>query len=58
MSGDQVLDQLVKLFIIIVTVLLSIRLNTIVYIINNLYIKLLLRTDILTKKKVNIICEV
>jgi len=50
----QVLDQLVKLFIIIVILLSSIRLDIIAYLVNNLCIKVLLDTDILTREEANI----
>jgi len=50
----QVLDQLVKLFIIIVILLSSIRLDIIAYLVNDLCIKVLLDTDILTREEANI----
>jgi len=50
----QVLDQLVKLLIIIVILLSSIRLDIIVYLVNNLYAEVLLGTDTLTKEETNI----
>jgi len=50
----QVLDQLVKLLIIIVILLSSIRLDIIVYLVNNLHTEVLLGTDILTKEEINI----
>jgi len=50
----QVLDQLVKLFIIIVILLSSIRLNIIVYLVNDLHTEVLLGMDILTRKETNI----
>jgi len=53
-SRKQVLDQLVKLFIIIVILLSSIRLDIIAYLVNDLCIKVLLDTDILTREEANI----
>jgi len=50
----QVLDQLVKLLIIIVISSLSIRLDIIVYLVNNLCTEVLLGTDILTREETNI----
>jgi len=50
----QVLNQLVKLLIIIVILSSSIRLDIIVYLMNNLCVRVLLNTDILTKEEVNI----
>ncbi len=53
-SRKQVLDQLVKLLIIIVISSLSIRLDIIVYLVNNLCTEVLLGTDILTREETNI----
>ncbi len=50
----QVLDQLMKLLIIIVILSSSIRLNIIVYLVNNLCTEVLLSTDILIREEVNI----
>jgi len=44
----------VKLLIIIVTLSLSIRLDIIVYLVNNLCTEVLLGTDILTREETNI----
>jgi len=50
----QVLNQLMKLLIIIVILLSSIKLNITIYLMNNLYTEVLLDTDILTRKEANI----
>ncbi len=50
----QVLDQLMKLLIIIVILSSSIRLNIIVYLVNDLCTEVLLSTDILIREEVNI----
>ncbi len=53
-SKKQVLDQLVKLLIIMIISSSLIRLNIIIYLVNNLYIKVLLGTDTLTREEANI----
>jgi len=50
----QVLDQLVKLLIIIVILLSSIRLDIIAYLVNDLCAEVLLDMDILTREEINI----
>jgi len=50
----QVLNQLVKLLIIIIILSSSIRLNIIVYLVNNLHTEVLLGMNILTKEETNI----
>jgi len=50
----QVLNQLMKLLIIIVILSSSIRLNIIVYLVNDLCTEVLLSTDILIREEVNI----
>jgi len=53
-SEKQVLDQLMKLLIIIVILSSSIKLDIIIYLMNNLCTEVLLETDILTRKEINI----
>jgi len=53
-SEKQILDQLMKLSLHIVTLMSSIRLDIIAYLVNNLHAKVLLEMNILTREEANI----